>query len=173
MNIVANELVTMNTMCFVAVSVVGTLLAVCFAAVGSKKFCVTIDYNVEGFQDDDCVGLVSKVGSSKAAVYGAVVNDVEDGGGGVAAAASKKDEPEEEDFTQDDGGCMYAADVTIKWFPSDSPKAMVNTSYKVAYGQAKLEVDWNIKPWIISWDVGEPNFKEYGAVMVACTQAVC
>ena len=156
----------MNTIGVVTVSVVGTLLAVCVAAVRSKKFRLTIYYDVDGFQDEDRVGLVSEVGGSNAVVYGAVANDVEDGAG-AGAAVSKKDEPSvEEDSTQDDGGLIYAADVMIRWFKADSPVAMVNTSYKHAYGHVKLEVEWNIKPWIISWDVGPPEDKEFGAVMV-------
>jgi hypothetical protein len=48
-------------------------------------------------------------------------------------------------------------DVVIKWITTGTPMAIVNTSYKTAYDRAKLEVDWNIKPWIISWDVGKPD----------------
>ena len=157
--------VVMNAICVVTVSVVGTLLAVCFAAVLSKKFRITIDYGVDGFKEDDRVGLVSEPRSNKEVGYGAVASDVEDGSGGVAAV-SRKEEHGEEDSTQDDGGCVYAADVGIRWIGTGTPMAIVNETYKVAYQRAKLEVDWNIKPWIISWDVGKPDDKEFGAVMV-------
>jgi hypothetical protein len=163
----------MSTIGVVTVSVVGTLLAVCVAAVHSKKLRITIDFDVDGGFPDDRIGLVNEVEGSKAMAYAAIAKqdaeakDVEEhDGGGVVVAASKEGVSAEEDLTQDDCGLVYAADVKIKWFPLTSPIAMVNQSYSVAYELAKLQVEFDIEPWYITWRVGLPNEAEFGAVMV-------
>jgi hypothetical protein len=158
-----SELV-MNTVGVVSVSVVGTLLAVCFAAVRSKTFRLTIEYDVDGFNEGDRIGLVRKPGKNKSKGYGTGDDDVERGCVGCATAASGQAKGGEEDSTQNDGG---GKKVEIKWcVPGDSPMAIVNQTYKTAYKRAKLKVDFTIDPWIISWGIGEPNDKCYGAVMI-------